>query len=207
MIEKFLQSRDDADVMKGIVAGVAGGLLASLVMEQFQFVWNKTAEAIRRASQEEKPKGRKLEPVNVKAAQLISKNVFGKRLPKSRKKLAGEAVHYAMGTASAAIYGALAEASPATTLGDGFRERGLVARGRGLRAGARFIEGADKDSILNASLHVCLPSRLWMDDRNGTARCAQGIVNDGGPIWHRTNCCTHPEHARNCIWRELAARA
>jgi putative membrane protein len=119
MIEKFLQSRDDADVMKGIVAGVAGGLLASLVMEQFQFVWNKTAEAIRRASQEEKPKGRKQEPANVKAAQSISKTIFGKRLPKSRKKLAGEAVHYAMGTASAAIYGALAEASPATTLGDG----------------------------------------------------------------------------------------
>ena len=119
MIEKYLKARDDADVIKGIVAGVAGGLLASLVMEQFQFVWNKASEAIQSASEEEKPKGHKAEPATVKAAQSISKNVFGKRLPKSRKKLAGEAVHYAMGTASAAIYGALAEASPITTIGDG----------------------------------------------------------------------------------------
>jgi len=119
MIEKYLKTNDEADVVKGIIAGVAGGLLASLVMEQFQFVWSKASEAIRGASEGEKPKGRKAEPATVKAAQSISKNVFGKKLPKSRKKLAGEIVHYAVGTASAAIYGAAAEASPVTTIGDG----------------------------------------------------------------------------------------
>jgi putative membrane protein len=119
MIEKYLRTNDDADVMKGIIAGVAGGLLASLVMEQFQFVWNKASAAIWRASEEEKPKGRKPEPATVKAAQSISKAVFGKSLPKSRKRLAGEAVHYAVGTASAAVYGALSEAIPVATVGDG----------------------------------------------------------------------------------------
>ena len=119
MIDRYFARRDEADVLKGLVAGVAGGLLASLVMEQFQFLWSKISEGIQRASDGQKPKGRKAEPATVKAAQSISKNVFGKKLPKSQKRLAGEAVHYAMGTTSAAIYGALAEASPITTIGDG----------------------------------------------------------------------------------------
>jgi putative membrane protein len=122
MIGKYKTVQDAPDVLKGLVAGIAGGLLASLVMEQFQALWTKAAEAIERAGnddQKDKRKGRKGDPANVKAAQSISKNVFGRRLPKSKKRLAGEAVHYAIGTTLAAIYGALAEASPITTLGDG----------------------------------------------------------------------------------------
>lgn len=119
MIEKFFTEREEADIVKGIVAGVAGGLLASLVMENFQLLWRKASEAIERARDIEKPKGRKAEPATIKAAQTISKSVFGKKLPKSKKKLAGEAVHYAMGATSGAIYGAAAEALPFTTMGDG----------------------------------------------------------------------------------------
>ena len=37
------------DILKGLIAGVAGGLLASLVMEQFQALWSKVAEEIKRA--------------------------------------------------------------------------------------------------------------------------------------------------------------
>jgi putative membrane protein len=119
MIEKFFVEREDADIVKGIIAGVAGGLLASLVMEQFQFLWSKASEAIERARDTEKPKGRKADPATVKAAKSISKSVFGKKLPKSKKAMAGEAVHYAMGATSGAIYGAAAEALPFTTVGDG----------------------------------------------------------------------------------------
>jgi putative membrane protein len=119
MIEKFFVEQEDADIMKGIVAGVAGGLLASLVMEQFQFLWSKASEAINRGRETEKPKGRKADPSTVKVAQSISKGVFGKKLPKSKKRLAAEAVHYAMGAASGAIYGAAAEVLPSLTIGDG----------------------------------------------------------------------------------------
>jgi putative membrane protein len=119
MTEKYFQARHDTDIVKGIVAGVAGGLLASLVMEQFQSVWNKATEMIKRASEKEKPKGRKSEPATVKVAQSISKNVFGRKLPKSQKRLAGEAVHYAMGVTSGAIYGAVTETVPLTSAGDG----------------------------------------------------------------------------------------
>jgi len=40
-------------------------------------------------------------------------------LPKKRKEFAGEAVHYAMGMASGAIYGALAEVTPLASAGAG----------------------------------------------------------------------------------------
>ena len=119
MIEKLFVEREDADIVKGIVAGVAGGLLASLVMENFQLLWSKASETIARARDTEKPKGRKADPATVKAAQTISKSLFGKKLPKSQKRLAGEAVHYAMGATSGAIYGAAAEALPFTTACDG----------------------------------------------------------------------------------------
>ena len=119
MVEKFFAEREDTDIVKGIVAGVAGGLLASLVMEQFQFLWIKASEAINRGRETEKPKGRKADPSTVKVAQSISKSVFGKKLPKSKKRLAGEAVHYAMGATSGAIYGAAAEMLPSSTIGDG----------------------------------------------------------------------------------------
>ena len=119
MIEKLFRAREDIDLVKGIVAGVAGGLLASLMMEQFQFLWSKASQAIADARDAEKPRGRKAEPATVKAAQSISKSVFGKKISKSKKKLAGEAVHYAMGATSGAIYGATVEALPFTTVGDG----------------------------------------------------------------------------------------
>jgi hypothetical protein len=43
------QRTDGPDILKGLIAGVAGGLLASLVMEQFHALWSKAAEEIKRA--------------------------------------------------------------------------------------------------------------------------------------------------------------
>lgn len=119
MLDKNFRMNDEPDLVKGLVAGVAGGLLASFVMEQFQFAWSKAAEALERSSKERKRRGRKPEPATVKVAQSISKSVLGKSMSQSQKKYAGEAVHYAMGAMSGAIYGAATEALPLTTAGDG----------------------------------------------------------------------------------------
>jgi putative membrane protein len=51
----------------------------------------------------------------VKAARAISEGVFGHELQESEKEPAGAAVHYAFGTASGAVYGALAELAPQVT--------------------------------------------------------------------------------------------
>jgi uncharacterized membrane protein YagU involved in acid resistance len=104
------------DVMKGLIAGVAGGLLASFLMEQFQTGWRAAAEAI---APSPKRGGRKSDPATVKAANLLTEKVTGHKLPSDYKPLGGEAVHYGMGASSAAVYGVLAEVAPVVTIGDG----------------------------------------------------------------------------------------
>ena len=107
---------DDVDLIKGFVAGVAGGLLASFLMEQFQAAWSAASEAI---SPSKKGPGRPADPTTVKAANLISEKITGRKVPAEYKPAAGEAVHYGMGAGSAAVYGVLAEVVPAVTAGDG----------------------------------------------------------------------------------------
>ena len=106
----------ETDIMKGLLAGVAGGLLASFLMEQFQAAWSAAALAMQSS---EKPHGRKPDPATVKVANLISEKVTGRKLPKDYKSMAGEAVHYGMGASSAAIYGVLAEVAPIVTVAEG----------------------------------------------------------------------------------------
>ena len=102
------------DVVKGAVAGLIGGLVASFVMTEFQSLLSQLSE------EEKKSKKKKEdEPANVKTAEAISENVFDHQLKKSEKEPAGEAVHYAMGAASGLIYGIVAEVAPVTTAGLG----------------------------------------------------------------------------------------
>lgn len=132
----------DANVWKGLVAGLAGGLVASWTMNQFQAAWTRLAEGF------EKPHGAQsmqptegLDPddvldlgealgqsnqekehqddATVETAKVISRNVFGHELQESEKKSAGAAVHYAFGTVTGGLYGAMAEVTPQVTAGAG----------------------------------------------------------------------------------------
>lgn len=98
----------EIDIMKGLIAGVAGGLLASFLMEQFQAGWSAAAKAI---GPGKRKGGFKSDPATVKAANLVSQKITGRKLPPDYKPLAGEAVHYGMGASSAAVYGVLAEST------------------------------------------------------------------------------------------------
>ena len=106
----------ETDIMKGLLAGVAGGLLASFLMEQFQAAWSAAAHAM---SSSQKRGGRKPDPATVKVANVISEKVTGRKVPKDYKSIAGEAVHYGTGASAAAVYGVLAEVTPIVTAGDG----------------------------------------------------------------------------------------
>jgi uncharacterized membrane protein YagU involved in acid resistance len=55
----------------------------------------------------------------VKAAKAISHGLFGYELKEDQKKAAGAAVHYAFGSATGGLYGAVAEVLPEVTLGAG----------------------------------------------------------------------------------------
>ncbi len=104
------------DIMKGLLAGAAGGILASFLMEQFQAAWSAAAQAV---SSEKRRGGSRGDPATVKAANLISQKITGRKIPRDYKPLAGEAVHYGMGASSAAVYGVLAEVAPIVTAGEG----------------------------------------------------------------------------------------
>ena len=98
-------------VVKGIIAGAAGGLAATWVMSQFH--------ALIAPPPEEQAKDESGEDATVKTAEAISGKVFHHDLSEEEKKKAGPLVHYAYGTAIGALYGAFAVHNPITTAGFG----------------------------------------------------------------------------------------
>ena len=124
------------NIYKGVAAGVAGGLVGSLAMNQFQQLWSKLRANDERphgaqSLQQGSPKhgiGRELEErgvdepddnAAVRAGNAISELVLDHHLTKSEKETAGAIAHYAMGASSGAIYGAMAEVAPVATVGEG----------------------------------------------------------------------------------------
>jgi putative membrane protein len=122
---------NDGNVWKGLVAGLAGGLVASWTMNQFQAAWMRVAANSEKphGAQSMQPSegstgnqaedGKEQDDATVETAKVISRNVFGHELEESEKKPAGAAVHYAFGTATGGLYGALAEVTPQVTSGAG----------------------------------------------------------------------------------------
>ena len=129
----------EANVWKGLVAGLAGGLVASWTMNQFQAAWTRAAEGFEKPhgaqgmkpsegpNPDEQPASHATnkeakenqDDATVETAKVISKNVFGHQLQESEKKPAGAAVHYAFGTVTGGLYGAMAEVTPQVTTGAG----------------------------------------------------------------------------------------
>jgi uncharacterized membrane protein YagU involved in acid resistance len=90
---------------KGLVAGLAGGLAASYVMNQFQAVGGKISQA-RNGGKPPKQNGQN---ATEKVAERVSKGIFHRRLNDGQKKRAGSLVHYTYGALVGGLYGALAE--------------------------------------------------------------------------------------------------
>lgn len=140
-----MQANENGEVWKGLVAGLAAGLVASWTMNQFQSAWTRIAKGFERphgaqsmqpvvganpdssqaltANQSAEPANKSKEKeednATVKAAQAISEGIFDHKLTKSEKEPAGAAVHYAFGAASGGLYGAMAEVAPQITAGAG----------------------------------------------------------------------------------------
>jgi putative membrane protein len=126
----------ESSVLKGLAAGIVGGLVASWTMNQFQALWQKLAEGEERSHgaqsmQQGSPRhgiGRELAEKGIddpkdtapaRLAQAIAVDVFGRELTKEEKETGGAIAHYAMGVASGALYGAVAEVLPEATTGFG----------------------------------------------------------------------------------------
>ncbi|MFL6426659.1 MAG: DUF1440 domain-containing protein [Acidobacteriaceae bacterium] len=113
--------------MRGTLAGIAGGVAASWVMNVFMSsVGEKLTQSLmsdedrleqqRQQQQTEEPK----EDATMKAAEGIVHEVTGGRhLSHEERKQAGPVVHYTFGALVGGLYGALAECSHWTSLGFG----------------------------------------------------------------------------------------
>lgn len=114
----------DAEIWKGVAAGMAAGLVGTLAMSGFMGLWNKTGGLVK-ADLKERPRHQQKvqrgeeEPSTERVAADISQNFFQKRLDDDTKKAAGNAVHYGFGAAVGALYGALAEIYPTLRVGHG----------------------------------------------------------------------------------------
>ncbi|MBV8844130.1 MAG: DUF1440 domain-containing protein [Bryobacterales bacterium] len=87
---------------KDVAAGALGGLAGTAAMSGFQALWKTKSQNGR---QENNPSD---EPATVKAARAVLQTVIRHELPESKKALASNAVHYAVGALSGAAYGGIA---------------------------------------------------------------------------------------------------
>ncbi len=128
---------------KGLAAGTAGGLVASVVMNQFQS-WlgqmmsgterSHGAQSLQQGSpdhgvaQELKELGSddEADDAAMRLANAVAEGVFDHSLTNSEKQSAGTAVHYVFGATTGAWYGAAAEVFPVVTAGSGLPFGSLV---------------------------------------------------------------------------------
>jgi putative membrane protein len=123
-------------IAKGAAAGLVAGFVASWAANQFHSLWSVVAgeeqnpEVARLSDQGGRPDtaaakedvaagGLPNEDATVAIATKVSKVIFERSLTKKEKHQAGVAVHYAFGAASGALYGAVAEVVPSTSIGRG----------------------------------------------------------------------------------------
>src|SRR5882724_304298 len=96
--------------LTGLIVGAISGLAGTVVMTQFQSVWNKISEDMHkpRTQHEAKPAEEQEEDSTMKAAGKISEEIGRPLSPEERKK-AGPWVHYAFGTSVGAVFALAAE--------------------------------------------------------------------------------------------------
>ena len=127
--------RHEPHLLAGAVAGLAGGLAASWIMNQFQAAVPLKTFKKMLGEDTSSSGGGSAEPATVQAAEAVSEGLLDHELTDDEKEWAGPAVHYAFGSGAGAVYGALAEVAPATTVG------------LGLPFGAAFWLTADEGAV------------------------------------------------------------
>jgi uncharacterized membrane protein YagU involved in acid resistance len=120
----------ERSALRGIVAGMAGGLAAAWVMNVFMAGPGKTLQQAVQSDEEnreqqahnDEPK----EDATMKAADAIAHTVTGEYLSRAEKEEGGPIVHYAFGALTGGLYGGLAEYSSTVTSGFGTSFGGVL---------------------------------------------------------------------------------
>ncbi|HEX5411932.1 MAG TPA: hypothetical protein VFZ27_08725 [Terriglobia bacterium] len=96
-------------VFKGVVAGLVGGLIGTIVMNEFQGLWNKVAQNLQNGQgRQPQQSQQESESPTMKAAAKIAK-LGGRELTYEERKKLGPVVHYSFGTLQGAVYGGTSE--------------------------------------------------------------------------------------------------
>lgn len=103
------QSDTGTRLLRGALAGLVAGAVASLAMDRFQ-------AAVSALSSDSGGGG---EPATEKAADALARNTVGEPVPEEDKPLAGQTVHYALGIGLGVAYGVAAEFREEATFGQG----------------------------------------------------------------------------------------
>ena len=114
---KFTRLRRRPDLLRGMAAGLIGGLVGGWTMNQFQAVESKVRENCSGTSgQEQKSES---DDATTKTAAWLLDSLAGIELSKKQRKTAGPIVHYAFGAAMGALYGGLMEYKRRSSPADG----------------------------------------------------------------------------------------
>lgn len=115
---RYLQRKPH--LARGVLAGVAGGLAASWVMNQFLAGVSNASEVIKeRQDQQPQQEQDQGEDSTMKVADAVAKTFTGHHLTKEEKQTGGPIVHYAFGGLMGGVYGGMAEYSAASRIGFG----------------------------------------------------------------------------------------
>ena len=109
--------------LRGILAGMAGGLAAAWVMNVFMAGPGQTLQQAVQSDEENREQqahsGEPKEDATMKAADAIAHTATGEHLSRADKEEGGPIVHYAFGALTGGLYGGLAEYSSTVTSGFG----------------------------------------------------------------------------------------
>ncbi|MEX2671986.1 MAG: DUF1440 domain-containing protein [Phycisphaeraceae bacterium] len=127
----WARKSSSADMAKGMLAGVVGGIAGAWAMNQFHLLTTKVTghggdEAQQAAEHEpgdaqaaQRGKEKKGEPTTVLAADAVSRRLFHHELSEKEQQMAGPAMHYGFGAVMGGIYGTAAETIPMIRVGEG----------------------------------------------------------------------------------------
>jgi hypothetical protein len=108
---------------RGVLAGIAGGLAAAWMMNEFM---QQAAQSDEEKRQQQAHSGEPKEDATMKAADDIAHTTTGQHLSYPEEEKAGPIVHYAFGALTGGLYGGLAEYSSVVTSGFGTSFGGIL---------------------------------------------------------------------------------
>jgi putative membrane protein len=120
----------EQNLLRGVLAGMAGGLAAAWVMNAFMAGPGQELQQAVQSGEENRPQqapgDQPEEDATMKAADAVAHAATGEHLSRPQKEAGGPIVHYAFGALTGALYGGLAEYSPSVRSGFGTSFGGIL---------------------------------------------------------------------------------